>query len=112
VRLVSPIGCVFGGSGNLSTSSSNVARLAAHPKCVWVFNANCDGTIIYNDPVVSCGHLTLTFDFHSLVVAFVFVNVLRSFFSCQISRETGSVKRQSGPSMRMSKIVERVRELI
>jgi hypothetical protein len=34
-------------SGNLS----NVARLAAHPKFVWVFNANCDGTIIYNDPV-------------------------------------------------------------
>jgi hypothetical protein len=30
---------------------SNVARLAAHPKFVWVFNANCDGTIIYNDPV-------------------------------------------------------------
>jgi hypothetical protein len=30
---------------------SNVARLAAHPKFVWVFNAHCDGTIIYNDPV-------------------------------------------------------------
>jgi hypothetical protein len=30
---------------------SNVAKLAAHPKFVWVFNANCDGTIIYNDPV-------------------------------------------------------------
>jgi hypothetical protein len=38
-----------GGSGNLSTSLSNVAKLAAHPKFVWVFNANCDGTIIYND---------------------------------------------------------------
>jgi hypothetical protein len=35
-------------SGNLS----NVARLAAHPKFVWVFNANCDGTISYNDPVL------------------------------------------------------------
>jgi hypothetical protein len=34
----------------LSTSLSNVAKLAAHPN-VWVFNANCDGTIIYNDPV-------------------------------------------------------------
>jgi hypothetical protein len=33
------------------TNLSNVARLAAHPKFVWVFNANCDGTIIYNDPV-------------------------------------------------------------
>jgi hypothetical protein len=31
---------------------SNVAKLAAHPKFVWVFNANCDGTIIYNDPVL------------------------------------------------------------
>jgi hypothetical protein len=40
-----------GGSGNLSTSVSNVARPAAHRKFVWVFNANCDGTIIYNDPV-------------------------------------------------------------
>jgi hypothetical protein len=36
-------------SGNLSTSLSNVASLAAHPKLVWVFNANCDGTIIYNE---------------------------------------------------------------
>jgi hypothetical protein len=52
VRLVSPIGSAAGGSGNLSTSlSSNVARLAAHPNFVWVFNANYDGTIIYNDPV-------------------------------------------------------------
>jgi hypothetical protein len=49
VRLVSPIGGAAGGSGNLSTSLSNVARLAAHPKFVWVFNANCDGTITYND---------------------------------------------------------------
>jgi hypothetical protein len=32
-------------------SPSNVARLALHPKFVWVFNANYDGTIIYNDPV-------------------------------------------------------------
>jgi hypothetical protein len=28
---------------------SNVAKLAAHPKFVWVFNANCEGTIIYNE---------------------------------------------------------------
>jgi hypothetical protein len=34
-------------------SLSNVARLAAHPKLVWVFNGNRDGTIIYNDPVFS-----------------------------------------------------------
>jgi hypothetical protein len=51
VRL-SPTGGITGGSGNLSTSFSNVATLAAHPKFVWVFNANCDGTIIYNDPVL------------------------------------------------------------
>jgi hypothetical protein len=51
VRLVSPIGGATGGSGNLSTSLSNVARLAAHPKFVWVFSANCDGTTIYNDTV-------------------------------------------------------------
>jgi hypothetical protein len=51
VRFVLPIGGDTGGSGNLSTSLNNVARLAAHPKFVWVFNANCDGTIIYNDPV-------------------------------------------------------------
>jgi hypothetical protein len=51
VWLVSPIGGATGGSGNLSTSLSNVVRQAAHPKFVWVFNANCDGTIIYNDPV-------------------------------------------------------------
>jgi hypothetical protein len=39
-------------------SLSNVAKLAAHPKFMWVFNANCDGTIIYNDPVplFCCGH--------------------------------------------------------
>jgi hypothetical protein len=52
VRLVSPIGGAPGGSGNLSTSLSNVAKLAAHPKFVWVFNANYDGTIFYNDPVL------------------------------------------------------------
>jgi hypothetical protein len=51
VRLVPPIGSDIGGSGNLSTSLSNVAMLAADPKFVWVFNANCDGTIIYNKPV-------------------------------------------------------------
>jgi hypothetical protein len=57
VRLVSPIGSATGGSGNLSDSLSNVARLAAHPKFVWVFNANCDETIIYNDPVLECSGL-------------------------------------------------------
>jgi hypothetical protein len=51
MRLVSPIGSAASGSGNLSTSLFNVARLAAHPKFVWVCNVNYDGTIIYNDPV-------------------------------------------------------------
>jgi hypothetical protein len=51
VRLVSPIGGTTGGNGNPATSLSNVARVAAHSKFVWVFNANYDGTIIYNDPV-------------------------------------------------------------
>jgi hypothetical protein len=51
VRLVSPIGGTPGGSGNLS-SLSNVTRLAAHPKFVWVFNANYDGTTFYNDSMV------------------------------------------------------------
>jgi hypothetical protein len=53
VRLASPIGGATGGSGNLSTSLSNVAKQAAHPKFVWIFNANCDGTIIYNDLYIS-----------------------------------------------------------
>jgi hypothetical protein len=44
VRLATPIGSAAGGSANLSTSLSNVAKVAAHPKFVWVFNANCDGT--------------------------------------------------------------------
>jgi hypothetical protein len=48
---MSEVGGATGGSGNLSTSLSNVARLAAHPKFVWVFNASYDGKIIYNDPV-------------------------------------------------------------
>jgi hypothetical protein len=52
VRLASLIGSAAGSSGNLSTGLSNVAKLAAHPKFVWIFNANCDGTIIYNDPVL------------------------------------------------------------
>jgi hypothetical protein len=51
MRLVSLIGGASGGSGNLSTSLSNVARQGAHLKFVWVFNANHDGTIFYNDPV-------------------------------------------------------------
>jgi hypothetical protein len=53
VRLASLIGSAAGSSGNLSTGLSNVAKLAAHSKFVWIFNANCDGTIIYNDPVFS-----------------------------------------------------------
>jgi hypothetical protein len=62
MRLVLPIGDATGGSGNLSTSLSNVARVAAHPKFVWVFSANYDGTIIYNDPVFNCNcFLTLLF---------------------------------------------------
>jgi hypothetical protein len=52
VRLASPIGSAAGGSLNLSTSLSNVAKLAAHPKFVCIFNANCDGTVIYNEPVL------------------------------------------------------------
>jgi hypothetical protein len=52
-EIVSPIGSATGGSRNLAISLSNVARVAAHSKFVWVFNANYDGTIIYNDPVVS-----------------------------------------------------------
>jgi hypothetical protein len=51
VRLVLAIGGATGGSGNLSTSLSNVVRLPAHPKFVWVFNVNCDETIVYNDRV-------------------------------------------------------------
>jgi hypothetical protein len=51
VDTFTPLGSAAGGSVNLSISLSNVAKLAAHPKFVWVFNANCDGTIIYNDPV-------------------------------------------------------------
>jgi hypothetical protein len=50
VRLVSPIGGDTDGSGNLSATLSNVARLTAHPKFVWVFNSSCDGTVIYNNP--------------------------------------------------------------
>jgi hypothetical protein len=52
VRLALPIGSAAGGSVNLSTTLSNVAKVAAVPKFVCVFNANCDGTIIYNDAVV------------------------------------------------------------
>jgi hypothetical protein len=51
VKLGSPTGSAAGGSVNLSTSLSNVGKLAANPKFDWVFNANCDGTIIYNNPV-------------------------------------------------------------
>jgi hypothetical protein len=46
VRLVSLIGGAPGGSGNLSTSLSNVARLAAHPKFVWVFIAGGVGDVV------------------------------------------------------------------
>jgi hypothetical protein len=55
VKLVSPIGGAPGGSGNQSTSLYKFARMAAHPKFVWIFNANYDGTIIYNDPVDRTG---------------------------------------------------------
>jgi hypothetical protein len=51
ITRVRPISAATGGSENLSASLSNVARLAAHPKFVWAFNANCDGTITYNDLV-------------------------------------------------------------
>jgi hypothetical protein len=62
MRLVLPIDHATGGSGNLSTSLSNVARVAAHPKFVWVFSANYDGTIIYNDSVFNFNcFLTLLF---------------------------------------------------
>jgi hypothetical protein len=64
VRLASPIGGATGGSGNLSTSLSNVAKQAAHPKFVWVFN--CDGTIIYKDPVLV---ETVSFRSFCLVIA-------------------------------------------
>jgi hypothetical protein len=68
VRLASPIGSAAGGSVNLSTSLSNVAKLAAHPKFVWLFNANCDGTIIYNDPVVAViSQLISQFTFYSAI---------------------------------------------
>jgi hypothetical protein len=40
VRLVSAIGGYTGGSGNLSINLSNVARLAAHPKFVRIFNVS------------------------------------------------------------------------
>jgi hypothetical protein len=42
------MGGATGGSGNLSTNLSKVARLAARVG----FNANYDGTIIYSDPVL------------------------------------------------------------
>jgi hypothetical protein len=46
VRLVSPIGSALGGSVNLSTSLSNVARLAAHPSPTAMGQS-----FMYNDPV-------------------------------------------------------------
>jgi hypothetical protein len=51
VKLVSPIGSAAGGSGNLSTSLSKVARLRHIQNLCEFSNVNCDGTIIYNDPV-------------------------------------------------------------
>jgi hypothetical protein len=59
VRLVSPIGGAPGGSGNLSTSLSNVTKAGGTSKIVWVFNANYDGTIFYNNPVFAVS-LTMT----------------------------------------------------
>jgi hypothetical protein len=40
-----------GGSGNLSSSLSNVARLAAHPKFVWFSTPTAMGQSFINDPV-------------------------------------------------------------
>jgi hypothetical protein len=55
VRLVSSIGGVPGGSGNLSTSLSNVARLAAHPKLCGFSTPTAMGQsfVFYNNPVVA-----------------------------------------------------------
>jgi hypothetical protein len=49
-----------------------------------------------------------------LVLAFVLGNVWRSFVSCQIFLETGSVRQKggSGASIRILETVERVREII
>jgi hypothetical protein len=77
VRLASPIGGATDGSGNLSTSLSNVAKQAAHPKFVWVFNANCDGTIIYNDPVL----LIEKFSRNEIYVSFKKIDVVQALLS-------------------------------
>jgi hypothetical protein len=89
VRLASPIGGATGGSGNLSTSLSNVAKQAAHPKFVWVFNANCDGTIIYNDPVDSWLQFYVNIKI-TIPKKFFFLSTLHPFLllfcpSCSIS---------------------------
>jgi hypothetical protein len=71
VRLVSPIGGALGGSRNLSTSLSNVARLGAHPKFVWVFNDNYDSTMtLYNltrKETILCTRITY-FIFSNIIV--------------------------------------------
>jgi hypothetical protein len=77
VRLASPIGGATGGSGNLFTSLSNVAKQVAHPKFVWVFNANCDGTIIYNDPVL----LIEKFSRNEIYVSFKKIDVVQALLS-------------------------------
>jgi hypothetical protein len=59
------VGGATGGSENLSTSLFNVAKVAAHPKFVWVFNANGDVTIIYNDPVLPVKISVLIFETRS-----------------------------------------------
>jgi hypothetical protein len=69
------------GSGNLS-SLSNGVRLAAHLKFVWLFNANYDDTIFYNDPV-----FVLDLPFLSNFTFTVFQNLLllksSKFFSAK-----------------------------
>jgi hypothetical protein len=70
---IKPIGGATGGSRNLSTSLSNVARLGAHPNFVWVFNANCDGTITYNDSdVLLCICYFSVLNSHFISLFFVF----------------------------------------
>jgi hypothetical protein len=86
VRLASPIGSAAGGSENVSTSLSNVAKLAAHPKFVWVFKANYDGTIIYNDPVQQMSFVSNGGKFKLYAVpVYLFQRLLRFSFERMIS---------------------------
>jgi esterase/lipase superfamily enzyme len=85
VRLASPIGSAAGGSVNLSTSLPNVAKLAAHSKFVWVFNGNCDGTIIYNDPVEYFTAIVHNITIHRLYVCTLYVLTFSIFENMIIS---------------------------